>query len=366
MSTIASTDRLSNTKQTARPLVTLVLPIRAELRRSAVYAEIGIVTIAAARWAFLDLFPQGAGGPWGPLVPFVLIAIALLAVFRWRLRVDSTGIARRRLVRWDLWPWESFEQGKVLDAEGESASYILPEKPFWARKLRLSLLEDADQARVAAIIDRLRLRRPLELPLELAFRYGFRKDALIAPGGLLLRDRGQEVRYDWKKVETLRICRSDRHRRDFQSLEIVLPDRVVKLSLNHHQSQVIRSWSSAGGLPTPSAEVLAATLERLIPRERVRIFSLGDAPLTLEEWHDRRSTLAKKSREFTNLWRIFWVFAAFLFLVVLSDYHRGMFAVIGMAVLCAVALGVFFIVIRYIQGLHREEVAKLEAQMPKH
>jgi hypothetical protein len=365
MSTIAAIDRLSNTKQIGRPLETLILPMRAELRRSAIYVPIGLVPIAALRWGMPQWFPPATSSPWFAVVAMTILAVGPLAVFQWRLRVDSSGIARRRLFRWDLWPWEAFEQGKVLDAEGEPTTYILREKPFWARKLGLSLLEDTDQARVAAIIDRLRVRRPLELPSELALRYGFRKEVVITPGGLLVRDRGQEIRYRWRDVQTLRICRRDRGRRDFRSLEIVLPDRVVKLLLQQNQGNASRSWSKTGGLATPDAETLAAVLERSISPERVRIISLTDPPRTIEEWKDRREMLAKRSRSLTSLRRIFCAAGILMLLVPLMDYRRGIFAVVGMTIVCALAIGSFFLVLLYLERDHREDVAKLEGQMPK-
>ena len=181
-----------------------------------------------------------------------LPAIAAIAALRWRLRVDSSGIARRRFIGWDLWPWEHFKQGKVLDVEGTSTTYILKEKPFWARKLTLELLDDEDQSRLEAIVEGLRMRPPLELPGEMAVRFGFRKEVMLTPGGLLLRDRGEETRYRWQQVQSIRISRLDHSRHNFESIEIVLPDRTLTFSvrLNDH-GHSIRSWSATGGGKTP-------------------------------------------------------------------------------------------------------------------
>jgi hypothetical protein len=221
MSTESRVDQPSVPKQTARPTQPLVFKMRAEFRRSAVYLLIGMALIVAVCCVIVYFFPAGSQRP---AIPFVLPGLAPIAVFGWRLRVDASGIARRRLFRWDLWPWEAFERGKVLDSEGESTSYLLPDKPFWARKLTLDLLEDSDCEQVASMIDRIRVRPDLDLPAELTLRYGHRKEALIAPGGLLLRDRGEETRYSWNDVQTLRIRRRDNRRRDFESLDLVLPD----------------------------------------------------------------------------------------------------------------------------------------------
>ncbi len=365
MSTIATPDRFRNSNQTARPLEPLVFKMRPEFRRSVVYVEIAILTIAGVRFAFDDFFPERDGGRWEPLIPFMLIAVAALVPFRWRLRVDSSGIARRRLFGWELWPWASFEQGKVLDVEGRPTTYFLPEKPFWARKLSLELLDDNDRAQIEAVIDRLRVRPALPLPSDVAFRYDFRKEAVVSPGGILVRERGEETRDDWKQVNTLRIVRQERRRRDFQSLEIVLPDRVVKLSLNRNRGE-IRSSSASRDVPVPDAESLAAFLERFVPHERIRIVSLRDAPLTVLEWHDRRSILAERSRDLKNLRRILCVAAIVLLLVPLVDYSRGIFHVVAMMILCAVSPVIFFLVLLYVEREHREEVAELETQMPDH
>ncbi len=308
MNTLAPFEPLNTSKLTARPLETLILPMRPELRRSAVYVLIGTMLIPVIRWALRDFFPLAQGEPWRMLTLCSLPAIAAIAALRWRLRVDSSGIARRRFIGWDLWPWEHFKQGKVLDVEGTSTTYILKEKPFWARKLTLELLDDEDQSRLEAIVEGLRMRPPLELPGEMAVRFGFRKEVMLTPGGLLLRDRGEETRYRWQQVQSIRISRLDHSRRDFESIEIVLPDRTLTFSvrLNDH-GHSIRSWSATGGGKTPSAEILAAFLQRFSPHDRVQIDSLSEAPFTLDQWRARRAVMDKKSNELKILRRILWV-----------------------------------------------------------
>jgi hypothetical protein len=364
MSPIAQTDPSSETKRTSRPFETIVLPMRAQYRRSAVYVVIGMTLIAVARWGFRDFLPLVEGEPWRTLTLCPVPAVAALVVLRWALRVDSSGLARRRLFRWDLWSWESFEQGKVVDVEGISNTYFLPEKPFWARKLNLDLVEESDRSRVESIVDGLRTRPPLELPGEMALRYGFRKEALLPPGGLLLRDSDQETRYHWQDVRSFCIRRSARFRRDFESIEIVLPDRSIEFSMRSNQGQCIRSWSATRGGKTPSAEILAAFLERFIPRDRVQIDSLNEAPSTLEMWQARRAKMEKRTREHKSFRRILWVGSALLVLNSLSVYRRGSFAVLAMIGLSAVAIGLFFLVAMYLESDHRKELAELEAKLP--
>jgi hypothetical protein len=129
---------------------------------------------------------------------------------------------------------------------------------------------------------------------------------------------------------------------------------------------LIRSWSGTPGCATPTGATLAGVLERLIPGDRVQITSLGDAPLTIEEWQDRRRVLDKKGRELTFMWRFIGVAAALMLLHSLSSYGRGIIWVFGMMVLYAPALGLVVIVARFIANDQRKDSAELESQRPDH
>ena len=150
MSTTERIELFKISRQTARPTEPLIFKMRSEFRRSAVIALFGMALILAVARAIQRFMP---GQAWGRIIPVLLISLGLLAILRWRICVDARGIARRRLVGWDLWPWEAFAQGEVLDSEAESTSYVLPRKPFWSRKLDLGLLEDADREQVETIIE---------------------------------------------------------------------------------------------------------------------------------------------------------------------------------------------------------------------
>lgn len=357
---------MSDPKQAARPDQPLVFLIRADLRRSAVYFLVGMVLIAAIRWALDDLFPPVGPGSWRTILPCSLFGLVPLAVLSWRLQIDSAGISRRRLWLRDVCPWEFFEQGKVKDVEGESTSYVVPEKPFWARKLSLDVLEDSDRARVESIIDRLRVRSAFDLPVELAVRYGFRKEAIFAPGGLLLRAGDDETRYSWKEVQTVRIRRFDRRRRDFKSLEVVLPDRVVKFSVESSHGQPNRSWSGTGGLAAPTSEVLAAFLERSVPGDRIQVTSLGEVPLTVAEREDRRSVLAGKRRELKFVRRFVWAGGGLILLVALWEFRQrmisaGLLSMISSALLMSLSEAI----LRDIESDSRKTAADLETQIPE-
>jgi hypothetical protein len=74
--------------------------------------------------------------------------------------------------------------------------------------------------------------------------------------------------------------------------------------------------------------------------------------------------LAKQGRDLTSLRRIFCIGGILMLLVSLSAYREGILRVIVMAVLSAVSLGVFFLVLMCIERERRDSVAELETQMP--
>ena len=250
-------------KLTAEPLI---FALMAEVRRSAVYVLVGAVLIPLIRWWLRDFLRyRGVVELIFGVVLIVSVSVVAIGVLRWRLKVDDHGISRRRLIGWDLWPWEAFEEGRVLEGEDASTAYIFRGKPFWARKLSVELLAEEDQRRILDIIRQVFVRPPDPAPpVDLTIRFGFKKEAYIARECLLLRDRGDVTRYAWKDIQTLRIRRRYHDRRDFSSLEIVLPDQTITLRLSHQNGQATRSWSGARGSPTPSPAVLVGSLERYV------------------------------------------------------------------------------------------------------
>ena len=75
----------------------------------------------------------------------------------------------------------------------------------------------------------------------------------------------------------------------------------------------------------PAAECLTAVLKRMISADRVHVTSLSDAPLTIDEWQDRRSILAN-GRDLTFFRRLISGAAAFMLVVSLSELsarHRA-------------------------------------------
>ena len=285
-------DDRSRATATVEPLSCALMP---EVRRSAAYVLVAVYLIPVIRWWLRDLLPyRGIADVIFGLITVALVTVGTIGVIRWRLRVDEQGIWRRRLLGWDFWPWDAFKEGRVLVGEDAATTYIFREKPFWARKLSLELLAPDDQRRIVDIIRHVLVGPPEPAPpVELTIRFGFKKEAYIARECLLIRNRGEVTRYAWKEIQSLRIRRQYHDRRDFSSLEIVLPDQTITLRLIHQNGQASRSWSGARGSSTPSPDVVAGILERYVPADRVLVTALREPPRTLAEWHDRHAILER-------------------------------------------------------------------------
>ena len=65
--------------------------------------------------------------------------IGAIAGFRYRLRIDSAGISRRRFWKWEDWPWEAFRSGQVQRGVTNS-SYRWSQAGSRARTLNLEFL----------------------------------------------------------------------------------------------------------------------------------------------------------------------------------------------------------------------------------
>jgi hypothetical protein len=117
-----------------------------EVPRFIVYGVLGVFLPSAIilRWWINDF---ALGNPvWIDylcVLVFISLIAALALMARWRLRVDGSGIARRRLFRWDLWPWEAFENG-LIQKDDNLFTYKWPDRPWWRRRLTFAFLGEAE------------------------------------------------------------------------------------------------------------------------------------------------------------------------------------------------------------------------------
>lgn len=198
-----------------------------EYRRCGIYVFVGYLLVAGTAVALEQL---GLGRGWDQLVPFALFVVPVLVLtvitFRWSLRVDAEGISRRRLFRWDLWPWHAFEGGQVRQCGGKS-SFDCPAKPWWNRSLEFSFLQEDDGEFLLSLIKRVWIPPPLPpLPEELTIRWGFRRWAHLSAEGIRV-GKGRHnagIFYPWSALLQVRITRVDHSRHDFRELQLTLPE----------------------------------------------------------------------------------------------------------------------------------------------
>ena len=269
-------------------------PLAVQYRRCGIYCVVGaILFVALALWVVRPLVPNRGAGHADP-THFTGLALVILAaagyclfLFGWRLRVDRQGIARRRLFRWHLWPWEAFCRGEVRYGKG-AASYIWPKAPLGRRSLSLGLLEEADCDEVNALVHAVWVPPPEpELPETVTVRYGLNSTATLAPGGIALHRWRRRREYRWDEVERLTITVPEHGRPDFQRLEIKLPDRSIAWYVHDGN----RSWRGA------DAEVIAAYLRRHVPEDRTLTAAQRGTPRSAEEAEFRLQYWRTKRRD---------------------------------------------------------------------
>jgi hypothetical protein len=271
----------------------LDLRLAPEYRRCAVYAALGI-TVALG----LVVWMKNAGlnqRPWEEIAVGAAVfggaAAGLLAVaFRYRLRIDARGIWRRRLIRWDLWPWEAFEAGLVRHGKlGDQFTY--PAKGWYWRTISASVLSAADRAAFETAVARFRVPPPPpDLPAVVPVKYGLRSRLELSAEGVRLRahrdDPGELI--GWPDVVRAEVFRATHDRPDFSTLNLHLSGRPTPVRLR--TSKGTPTWSGA------DAEVIALFLQRHLNDGRCEVTALRGPPADAAE-ADRRLVLMDESEQ---------------------------------------------------------------------
>jgi hypothetical protein len=263
-----------------RPLELRLAP---EYRRCGVYVAVGYLVIAAVVVG-LNLAEVNKT-PWANLIavlavlaaaPGLLVALA----FRYRIRVDEHGVWRRRVVRWDLWPWEAFEGRRVRYGRlGDQLTY--PEKPWHSRTISASLLGERNRATFETIVRRYHVPPPPpDVPEELTLRLPMRRTIELSPDGVRLvgpREDGRLV--PWQDVVRAEVIRATHDRPDFATLEVHLPARPKPVRLTHQKGAP--TWRGA------DAEVIALFLRRHLTDGQFQVTARRGPPADVAE-ADRR------------------------------------------------------------------------------
>jgi len=272
-----------------RPLELRLAP---EYRRSAIYAALGVILLTAT---LVELrLAQLNNGRWVDQIIFLSFfavpALTLLVLaFRYRIRIDQHGVWRRRLVRWDLWPWEAFEQGRVrFGTLGDQLTF--PEKPWHWRTISASLLGKNDRSAYERAVAWYFVPPPLPEPPEaMTVRIGLGPKLDMSGDGIRftkrLNDEPRLVR--WEDVERVEVVRADRDRPDFTMLELHLPAPVGLVRLKG------RGFRMTGGQP----EMIAPFLKRHLGDERFQETALRGPPADVAEADRRLARLAKSDRD---------------------------------------------------------------------
>jgi len=262
------------------PLLPLHLRLSNDIRRTAIYPMVCLPPLAAlAFWVRGPSAAPGAG---------ILVAVAMAMVFplRWALRVDELGVARRRLIGWELWEWGVFESGMIH--KEHPFTFIDPRRPWWRNKLRLGSLSRDDVKRVIALINsRYQLPPSPSIPDSLTINFGFRRRAAMGSTGIDLTTGGRQQFYSWGDVRRVHITRMDPLRRDFSVLEIFLPDDAITLRVLSQYGMPSPTWQGA------ASEELNQLLHRHVPANRIDADIWGESPAKRE---DAERALAKETR----------------------------------------------------------------------
>jgi len=241
----------------------------------------------------------------GPLgLAFVLLVpfFPALALSRYAVRMDEEGIWRRRIFRWDPWPWTAFAEGKIEDALATDC-FLFPEKPWYWRRLNLGVFPERKRSLIRDQIRRFRQWREIKLPEEVTIDFDWRRHARFTPAGVYLWRERKEPRFvPWSDIGPIKLRRLDHDRRDFRWLQfrpagsrwhIVLLHGGNQGSYWQHPSYVFFAeggtrWQGA------SAEVLAAFLEKHVPPEQLHIDVLRGPPASRAECERRLAEIEKK------------------------------------------------------------------------
>jgi hypothetical protein len=248
---------------------------------------------------------------------FLAGAAGVLAiVFLYRIRIDERGVWRRRLVRWDLWPWEAFEGGHIRHGRlGDQLTY--PTKGWYWRTISTSVLRKPDRAAFERAVARFRIPPPPpHLPDVLSVKYGLRARFELSADGVRLiahrHDAGEL--FPWPQVVKVELVRSTHDRPDFVALFLHLPGLADPVRLARPQGHP--TWSGA------DAEVIALYLERHLDNGRFVVTALSGPPIDVQEADRRLAQLDKSEHELQRANRVLWYLylgAILVMTVVLAD-----------------------------------------------
>jgi hypothetical protein len=303
---------------TASDLQPLEPRLAPEYRRSAVYAFIGFVLIAAAGVWMKAEDPNRSS--WvGTIIFLALGGVAFLglvmAAFRYRIMIDEQGVWRRRFFHWDLWPWEAFEQGKVKYDQFYSDQLRFPEKHWYWRIIASSFLAKPDRVAYETVVARYMLPPlPPELPDAVGVNYSLGCRLELSPDGIryTAHPKKEAPVIAWSDVTRVEEVRVDHHRTEFLILELHLPKPTGLVRL------IRKRFKPTGN----EVEVIAPYFRQYLDDGRYQVTCLRGPPADVGEMDRRLARLAddeKKLRKSSRINCYAHAIATVFFLVIIGS-----------------------------------------------
>lgn len=326
------------------------LRIAPDLRRIAWYAVVSGIAFAPVaygvqRFAGADVVHSVTC----MVIPLLLLALpgAVGLLLQWPLRIDEHGIARRVYFRWQQWNWDDFSSGRI--AKRYPYGFYDPQRPWWDREFALPPMAEADIEQTMELINtRYVLPDPPRLPSELQLRRGFKSTKLDA-SGVCLTSGKRIANYSWSKIQRVHIIRTDPVRRDFQSLEIVLPDREVVFRVLRDSKP---NWYGA------TAEEINQFLFHYVPAERIDVDIVGQRPAKRIDVEKRLDKLTKSHRDCRQ--------GLFILALVLLATFVWMAITMHMAAMFAMAAILAYLpvpIVYFLEKQFREQRCELQSQL---
>ena len=274
-----------------------------EYRRCGVYVAVGYLVVAAAvvgsKLSGID------NRPWSSTIALLatfgagsLFVVAL--IFRYRLRIDHHGVWRRRFIRWDLWPWEAFEQGKVRCGKlGDQLTY--PEKSWYWRTISSSVLGEENRFAYETIVGRYRVPPPPPVvPEALTLKNPLYGTLELSAAGVRRIGRGEsgDKVIPWREIVKADVVRYSHDRPDFTTLDLHLPDRPKPVRLIRRDGAM--NWSGA------DAEVVSLFLQRHLDDGRFQVTALRGPPTDVAETDRRLARLDTVEQQLRKTKRFLW------------------------------------------------------------
>ena len=213
-------------------------------------------------------------------------AVAIAVIYwRWRLRVDDTGIAFRRLWRWQFWPWDAFAGGEVSRG-ADNWTFR------WGKqKLSFELFSEEDRQYLIDLCREVWVAPPrAEAPGELAVSVTLRCKLQLDQEGILVRAWGRRRHYRWAEVIQLRIVQPERGAERFIRLELRLPQRTIPFLTGKSHGLETTNWTGADAL------ALRALLEAHVPSDRIRVINKEGPTESLDDLEGRIEELEQLSK----------------------------------------------------------------------